>query len=139
MLPSIFFRHLLQTPCSTVARLRLCGRKNASVPTRMRPSLQECVRPYTRRMRPSLHKKNASVPTQEVLLRGAGDLYGLGSGVAGDAAVEGFGDLLAVSVATEFLLIFRAGHERDFRKNPRHCTFGENDESGFFDAAVAQA
>src|SRR5262244_3817003 len=100
MLPSIFFRHLLQTPCSTVARLRLCGRKNASVPTRMRPSL---------------HKKNASVPTQEVLLRGAGDLYGLGSGVAGDAAVEGFGDLLAVSVAAKFLLVFGTGHKRDFR------------------------
>src|SRR5215469_849583 len=72
------------------------------------------------------------------LLCGAGYLHGLGGGVAGDAAVEGFGDLLAVSVAAESLLVFGARHKRDFRKNPRHGAFGEDHESGFFDSTVAQ-
>src|ERR1700732_3526658 len=57
--------------------------------------------------------------------------------VARDAFVEGFGDLLAVAVAAEFLFVGGTGHERDFRQNSWHGAFGEDDESGFFDAAVA--
>ena len=42
------------------------------------------------------------------LLRGAGDFHGMGaSRVAGDAAVEGFGDLFAVAVTAQFLFVGR--------------------------------
>ena len=55
-----------------------------------------------------------------------------------DAFVQRLGDLLAVAVAAEFLLIGGTAYEGNFRQNSGHRCLGENYVRGFFHAAVAQ-
>src|ERR1039457_1373982 len=74
------------------------------------------------------------------LLAGAGDLDAARSRrVPRNAFVQRFRDLLAVAVAAELLLVGGTADERDFRQNSGHGAFGEDDESGFFNATIAQA
>ena len=71
---------------------------------------------------------------------GAGDLDGMRVGrVPRDPLVERFRDLLAVAVAAQPLFVGRAADEGNFRQNSGHRGFGQDDESGLFDATVAQA
>src|SRR5437899_4806903 len=76
----------------------------------------------------------------QILFRRARHLYSLGRRrVARDAFVEGFGDLFAIAVAAEFLFVGGTGHEGDFCQDSWHRAFSEDDESRFFDGAIAQA
>src|SRR5277367_2571260 len=74
------------------------------------------------------------------LLPGAGYFHAVRAGcVARDAFVQRFGDLFAVAVAAEFLFVGGAADEGNFRQDSRHGRFGQDDEAGFFYAAVAQS
>ena len=56
-----------------------------------------------------------------------------------NALVQRLGDLLAVAVAAESLLIGGTADEGNFRQNSGHGSFGQHHEAGFFNSAIAQA
>ncbi len=74
------------------------------------------------------------------LLPGACDFHAArASRIACDAFVQRFGDLLAVAVAAQLLLVGGTADERNFGENSRHSGLGKNHVGGFFHAAVAES
>src|ERR1700744_2433425 len=71
---------------------------------------------------------------------GLGDAHAVKApDVAGDAAVEGFGDALAVSGLAKFYGIVGIGKEGDFGEDRRHVGADQNDEGRLLDSAVFEA
>src|SRR5438270_14087678 len=78
--------------------------------------------------------------TRYSVLFNAGDFHApRASRITCDALIQRLGDLFAVSVAAQLLLVGRTADEGNFRQDSWHRSFGEYDVGSRLHTAVAQS